>query len=83
MVLLIEVPASSIDYDRGVKLPLYARHGIPEFWIADLDRSRVEVYRSPETDVGRYGSLSYIERDGSLDVAGLPGVVVPVSAIFG
>jgi Uma2 family endonuclease len=83
VLLIIEVAASSIDYDRGVKRALYARHGIPEFWIADLDSARVEVYRSPEPDLGRYGSLSYIGPDGSLDVAGLPGVVVPVSSIFG
>ena len=49
----------------------------------DLDLARVEVYRSPEPDLGRYGSLSYIGRDGSLDVDGVPGVVVPMSSIFG
>jgi Uma2 family endonuclease len=83
VLLIIEVAASSIDYDRGVTLALYARHGIPEFWIADLDQARVEVYRSPEPDTGRYGSLSYIEHDGFVELAGLPGVVVPASPIFG
>jgi Uma2 family endonuclease len=83
VLLIIEVSATSIDYDRGVKLPLYARRGIPEFWIADLDTARVDVYRSPEPDLGRYGSLSHVGRDGLLEVASLPGVVVPVSAIFG
>jgi Uma2 family endonuclease len=33
VLLIIEVASSSIDYDRGVKLALYARHNIPEFWI--------------------------------------------------
>ncbi len=83
VLLIIEVADSSIDYDRGVKRTLYARHGIPEFWIADLDLARVEVYRTPEPDLGRYTSFSNVDRDGSLEVAGLPGVVVPVFAIFG
>src|SRR5262249_52950879 len=36
VLLLIEVSDSTVRYDREVKLPLYARHGIPEFWIFDL-----------------------------------------------
>nr|WP_294505829.1 Uma2 family endonuclease [uncultured Rhodopila sp.] len=51
VLLLIEVAASSLEYDRGLKRALCARHGIPEFF--DLDRSRVEVYRLPEPDLGR------------------------------
>ncbi len=45
--LIVEVTASAEDYDRDIKLPLYARHGIPEFWIVDLLRKIIEVYRDP------------------------------------
>jgi Uma2 family endonuclease len=50
VLLLIEVADSSLRYDREVKLPLYARHGIPEVWIVDLQRQRLEIYRRPEAD---------------------------------
>ena len=36
VLLLVEVADSSLAYDRGRKLALYARHGVPEVWIVDL-----------------------------------------------
>jgi len=45
--LLIEVSDSTLDFDRGKKLRLYARAGISEFWIVNLQDSTVEVYREP------------------------------------
>jgi hypothetical protein len=44
--------------------------------------ARVEIYRSLNLDLGQYDSTSYVGRDGSLGVAGLPGLVIPVSTIF-
>ncbi len=32
MLLIAEVAAASLDYDRDVKVPLYARHSIAEAW---------------------------------------------------
>lgn len=50
VLLLVEVADSSIRYDRSRKLPLYARHGIPEVWLIDLNARVVEVYREPAGD---------------------------------
>ena len=47
VLLLIEVSDTTLAYDRGVKLPLYAAAGIPEVWIVDLERRRVLVHRQP------------------------------------
>ncbi len=50
-VLLIgEVSDSSLTYDRRVKLPLYATHGLPEFWLFNLIDRQIEVYRQPAGD---------------------------------
>jgi Uma2 family endonuclease len=46
-LLVIEVADSSLPYDRGVKLPLYARSGVPEVWLVDLEAGRIEVHREP------------------------------------
>ena len=46
--LLVEVSETSLAYDRGIKLALYAKFGVPEVWIIDLPGSAVEVYREPK-----------------------------------
>jgi Uma2 family endonuclease len=45
--LVVEVMESSAGYDREVKVPLYARFGIPETWLVDVEQGRIEVYRAP------------------------------------
>ncbi|MEO6078623.1 MAG: Uma2 family endonuclease [Steroidobacteraceae bacterium] len=35
-LLVIEVSESSLRYDREIKVPLYARHDVPEVWVVDL-----------------------------------------------
>jgi Uma2 family endonuclease len=47
ILLLVEVSDTSADYDRQVKAPLYARHGVLELWLVDLETGVVEVYRRP------------------------------------
>lgn len=50
LLLVIEVADSSLAYDRDVKLPLYARFGIPEAWLVDLEQRRLERYTEPRHD---------------------------------
>lgn len=38
---------TTVHYDRGIKLGVYARAGIGEVWIANVDRQVIEVYRDP------------------------------------
>jgi Uma2 family endonuclease len=47
VLLLIEVSDSTIAFDRGVKIPLYARHRIPEVWLVDIGEDAIHVYRDP------------------------------------
>jgi Uma2 family endonuclease len=47
VLLLIEVADTSLAYDRDVKLPRYARAGIPEAWLVDLGGRRLTIYRRP------------------------------------
>ena len=49
-VLVVEVSNESLRYDRTVKQHLYARCGIPEYWILALPESRLEVCRYPAGD---------------------------------
>jgi len=47
VLLLVEVADSSADYDRRVKIPLYATSGVAEVWLIDLQGEALEVYREP------------------------------------
>jgi Uma2 family endonuclease len=81
VLVLIEVAASSLAYDRGLKSALYARHGIPEVWIVNLATQEIEVFRKPTGD--RYQSGTRVDRLGSLEIEALPGVRIAADAIFG
>lgn len=48
VLLLIEVSESTLHYDRHTKIPLYARHGIIETWIVNLEQNCIEVYLNPQ-----------------------------------
>jgi Uma2 family endonuclease len=45
VLLVIEVADTSLAYDLGTKVPLYARHGIPEVWVIDAGTRRIRVFR--------------------------------------
>lgn len=47
VLLLIEVADSTLRYDRDVKIPLYAKNGIPEVWLLDIQQKQLEIYREP------------------------------------
>ena len=49
-VLIVEVSNESLHHDRTVKQRLYARCGIPEYWILALPDARLEIYRDPADD---------------------------------
>jgi Uma2 family endonuclease len=63
-----------------VKLPLYARHGIPELWIFNLRRRMFVQYRNPVCD--RYVQVLYLDTRGPTGIAALPGVPVDLSSMF-
>jgi Uma2 family endonuclease len=50
VLLLIEVADSTLRMDREVKAPLYARHGIAEYWLVDLAGGLVLVHRDPSPE---------------------------------
>ena len=50
VVLIIEVADTSLDYDRNIKMPLYAKAGIAEAWLVNLPKDIIEVYNDPSGD---------------------------------
>jgi Uma2 family endonuclease len=81
VLLIIEVAETSQRYDRDVKLPLYARYGIPEFWLVDLMEKAIYVYRQPSG--GTYREVQRLQRGESLAPQMLPELTLSVDAIMG
>jgi len=80
VIVLIEVADSSIDYDRKTKLPLYARNGVREVWIIDLNARQLERYSQPgETG---YGHCETLDKTAPISPAGLPDVVIDLRRIL-
>jgi Uma2 family endonuclease len=44
---IIEVAHTTADYDREVKIPIYARHGIAEVWLFEVEAQRLSIYLEP------------------------------------
>uniref|UniRef100_A0A7V4ANL0 Uma2 family endonuclease n=2 Tax=Thermus tengchongensis TaxID=1214928 RepID=A0A7V4ANL0_9DEIN len=49
-LLVVEVSDTSLRHDLGVKVPLYAKGGVPEVWVVDLEGRRVLVHREPREE---------------------------------
>jgi Uma2 family endonuclease len=81
VLFLIEVSDTTLDYDRGMKLPLYARTGIPEVWIVNLPAATVERHTEPSGD--GYGLLRRTRRGETLRSEALPDLALPVDAVVG
>jgi Uma2 family endonuclease len=81
VLLIIEVADSSLDYDRGPKRALYARHNITELWIVSLAAGEVEVHRSPVGE--NYTAVTRVGASETLEIAALPGIKIPAAALFG
>lgn len=80
VLLLIEVASTSLPFDRDVKLPLYARAGVREVWLIDLEAELVHVFLDPVGELYRYRRDAGIDDD--LTPRSLPGLKVPVSGLL-
>ena len=47
VLLLVEVSDISLAYDQSTKRALYARYGVEEYWVVDVQGERVFVYSEP------------------------------------
>ena len=81
ILLAVEVAQSSLAYDRGVKADLYARRGIAEYWLVDLNDSVVTRYTDPAN--GRYRRVAAVPPDEPFAPALLAGCTVTTRDILG
>ena len=77
--LVIEVAASSLAYDKGLKARLYARHRVREFWVVDANERITWVHTDPSGD----GWLTVVKRgpQDALAASALPGFSIRLGEI--
>jgi len=85
--LVIEVADSSLGFDREVKISLYARGGVQDYWIVNVTERTVEVYRDPQPDPSTpsgatYRSVRTVRVGDTVTPLALPATVVDVAAFF-
>jgi Uma2 family endonuclease len=78
LVLVVEVADSSIASDRKVKIPAYARAGVPLVWLAHVGSRTITVYSEPAD--GRY-AVTTIFREGQAIPTPIGGEIA-VESVF-
>jgi hypothetical protein len=80
-LLVIEVADSSIRYDRGPKLAIYAKYGVQEVWIEDLNTDTLLVFRDRHSK--GYKTSLVLQPGDSVSPLAFPELDIPVSALLG
>ena len=81
VLLVIEVSDSTLEYDRQIKVPLYARAGISEVWIVNINDERVETFA--DVSGGAYQMTGSVSRGEEVQSRSLAALRISVSEIFG
>lgn len=80
--LLVEILSpSNAAYDLEIKANLYARAGVPEYWVVRPDERDILVHSSPEPASGRYLQVRHVVPDGELRSPTLP-FRAPIAPFF-
>jgi Uma2 family endonuclease len=80
VLLVVEVSQSSLRFDRERKLPLYARCGIPEYWIVDVAQPILHIFHTPQGQ--QYLHVSLIPRPGIVTLTSLPESTLDLTGLF-
>jgi Uma2 family endonuclease len=78
--LVIEVAESSLAHDRGIKQRIYAKVGVPEYWIVDVLGRAIEVYLEPAE--GNYTRMVPYPHGASITLTQFPDVVIRVADVL-
>ena len=78
--LVVEVAASSLAQDLSTKAKLYARAGIPEYWVLDVDNRRLYLHRDPAA--GLYQTLTEIDETGAVEPLAQPGHRIALTGLL-
>jgi len=81
VLLVVEVADATVETDREVKIPLYAKAGIPEVWLVNIPGGRIEIYSDPSGDA--YRRAEHFGRGASARSHTVAGLAAGVGEVLG
>ena len=81
ILLAIEVANTTLRYDMGRKSPLYARHGIAELWVIDVNERTIHVHRKPGP-AGYQSIVTLRAQSERSSLEALPDVSIGLDELF-
>jgi Uma2 family endonuclease len=81
ILLIVEVSDTTLEYDRQIKVPLYARAGIAEVWIVNLMDEQIEIHSQPAN--GAYQHQRQAGRGETINSPGTFNLTLSVDDILG
>jgi Uma2 family endonuclease len=75
-LLVVEVAGESLRKDRLIKARIYARAGIPEYWLFNLDEACLEALRDPDPEQGAYRTRAVFRREEEVRSSAVPELAV-------
>ena len=78
-LLVVEVAETSLSYDVKTKMPLYASHGVREYWIMSAVTLMTTVHREPVGSA--YRSVQEFPPDAAIAPSLVPALTVSLRAI--
>jgi len=78
--LLVEIAETSLEFDRELKAPLSAAHGIPELWVVDVSEKALWLHRDPRPD--GYARVEKTTQPAPTRLAAAPEIEVDLGGLF-
>ena len=80
-VLVVEVSISTRENDLTVKSRLYAKAGVPEYWVVEPEGRKLSVFREPKPD-GTWASVTVLDGDAYVSPLFSSEIHIPLSELF-
>jgi len=80
-LLIIDVADSSLIFECERKLPQYAKAGVAEVWLAEVNTSSLNIHRDPEAR--KYAVAEVVRFRGWVQPGAFPDVALMLDQIFG
>jgi Uma2 family endonuclease len=79
-LLVIEVSDTTLPYDVKIKAPLYASHGVPEYWVIDIEQKALRRFAAPQD--GSWTDVTVVVSPGVVCLPGVEGATIDLSGLF-
>ncbi len=80
ILLVIEVADSSLEVDKKIKMPIYAKAGIQDYWVVDVRAKEITIYRQPVEDL--YQEVQVVAGRDLLSPLAFPEINFQVEDLF-